>query len=101
VDDAGAGFAGLQHVLRLRPDILKLDIALTNGINRDPARRALSTALISFAAEIDAVIVAEGIETREELETLRSLGVPWGQGYHLGRPSELRQATSAPASRSR
>ncbi len=94
VDDAGAGFAGLQHVLRLRPEILKLDIALTDGIDHDPARRALSTALVSFADEIGAVIVAEGIETREELATLRALGVPWGQGYHLGRPGALADATS-------
>lgn len=93
VDDAGAGFAGLQHVLRLRPDILKLDIALTDGIDHDPARRALSTGLVSFAEEIGAVIVAEGIETQDELATLRTLGVPWGQGYHLGRPGALTAAT--------
>ncbi|MEX0835522.1 MAG: EAL domain-containing protein, partial [Nitriliruptor sp.] len=94
VDDAGAGFAGLQHVLRLRPDILKLDIALTSGIDHDPARRALSTALVAFAAEIGAVIVAEGIETAGELRTLRDLGVPWGQGYHLARPGALPLATT-------
>lgn len=89
VDDAGAGYAGLQHILRLRPDILKLDIGLTSGIDADPARRALSTALVSFAKEIGAIIIAEGIETFEELETLRALNVPWGQGYYLGRPGEV------------
>jgi EAL domain-containing protein (putative c-di-GMP-specific phosphodiesterase class I) len=89
VDDAGAGYSGLQHVLSLHPDILKLDIALTSGIDADPARRALSTALVAFAREIEAVIIAEGIETREELATLRSLEVPWGQGYHLARPGAV------------
>jgi len=87
VDDAGAGYAGLHHILRLRPEILKLDMALTRGIDADPARRALATALVHFAAEIDSMIVAEGVETTEELDTLTSLGVQWAQGYLLGRPT--------------
>lgn len=87
VDDAGAGYAGLHHILRLRPEILKLDMALTRGIDTDPARRALATALVHFAAEIDSMIVAEGVETTEELDTLTSLGVQWAQGYLLGRPT--------------
>ena len=86
VDDAGAGYAGLHHILRLRPEILKLDMALTRGIDADPARRALATALVHFASEIDSTIVAEGVETTEELDTLTSLGVQWAQGYLLGRP---------------
>ncbi|MFA9446715.1 EAL domain-containing protein [Egicoccus sp. AB-alg6-2] len=89
VDDAGAGYAGLRHVLRLRPDVLKLDVALTRDIDRDPARRALATAMVAFAYEIDADVIAEGIETAEELRTLRDLGVPLGQGYHLARPDSL------------
>lgn len=92
VDDVGSGFASLRHILRLNPDMLKLDIALTRGIDADPARRALARALISFAGEIDAEMVAEGIETRSEIETLRELGVALGQGYHLGRPEPLRTA---------
>ena len=86
VDDVGAGYSSLRHVLRLQPDMLKLDIALTRGIHTDPARRALSTALVTFAREIDATLIAEGIETPEELATLRTLNIPWGQGYHLARP---------------
>ena len=86
VDDAGAGYAGLQHILRLRPEILKLDMGLTRGINADPARRALATALVNFAADIDSMIIAEGVETSEELDTLRSLDVQCAQGYLLGRP---------------
>jgi EAL domain-containing protein (putative c-di-GMP-specific phosphodiesterase class I) len=89
VDDAGAGYAGLQHILRLHPDVIKVDTDLTRGIDVDPVRRALAASLLTFADEMAAAIVAEGIETANELETLRSLGVPWGQGYHLARPGSL------------
>jgi EAL domain-containing protein (putative c-di-GMP-specific phosphodiesterase class I)/CheY-like chemotaxis protein len=89
IDDAGAGYSGLRHILRLRPDILKLDVALTRDIDTDPARRALATGMVSFANELDAVVIAEGIETDAELAVLRSLDVPWGQGYHLGRPGPV------------
>jgi EAL domain-containing protein (putative c-di-GMP-specific phosphodiesterase class I)/FixJ family two-component response regulator len=93
VDDAGSGYAGLRHILRLRPDILKLDLNLIRGCDADPARRALTTAMVTFADEIGATIIAEGIETPAELDTLRSLGIPWGQGYHLARPAPLEEAT--------
>ena len=89
VDDAGAGYAGLRHILQLLPDILKLDIELTRGIDADPARRALGSGLVTFAEEIGATIIAEGIENEHELATLRDLGVPCGQGYHLARPGPL------------
>jgi len=89
VDDAGAGFASLRHILNLCPDIIKLDIGLIRGIDADPARRALASALVGFAGEIDAVIVAEGIETELELATLCALGVTYGQGFHLARPGQL------------
>lgn len=89
VDDAGAGFASLRHILNLQPDVIKLDIALTRGIDNDAARRALATALLQFGVEISATIVAEGIETDQELETLRSLGIGFGQGYLLGRPTSM------------
>jgi len=87
IDDAGAGFASLQHIIRLAPDFIKLDITLTRGIDEAPVRRALATALISFASEIGAAIIAEGIETRGEFDTLRALGVPFGQGFYLAPPS--------------
>lgn len=92
VDDTGAGYSSLRHVLRLRPDVLKLDIALTQGIDGDPARRALATALVAFSHEIGATIVAEGIETAAELQTLARLGVALGQGYLLGRPAPASEA---------
>lgn len=89
VDDTGAGYAGLQHLLRLRPHLVKLDIALTRDVDSDPARRALATALVAFCQQLGSTIVAEGIETAGELAALRELGVSWGQGYHLARPAPL------------
>jgi EAL domain-containing protein (putative c-di-GMP-specific phosphodiesterase class I)/CheY-like chemotaxis protein len=87
IDDAGAGFASLQHILRLSPDFIKLDMALTRGVDSDPARRALASALTSFGNEIGAALIAEGIETAAELDTLRGLGIRFGQGFYLGRPT--------------
>ena len=89
VDDAGAGFASLRHILRLAPDILKLDISLTRDIDTDRTRRALASGLIAFAAQVEMSVVAEGIETEAELEALLDLGVKLGQGYHLGMPGDL------------
>lgn len=90
VDDAGAGYSGLAHILNLQPDVIKLDISLTRGIDHDPARRALGRALLTFGIDAyNASFVAEGIETESEYETLRSLGCPLGQGFFLGRPAPL------------
>ncbi|MBI4896809.1 MAG: EAL domain-containing protein [Actinobacteria bacterium] len=89
IDDAGAGFASLRHILDLAPDMIKLDLSLVRGIDTDQPRRALATGLISFAREIDAEIVAEGIETQGELECVRELGVQYGQGYFIARPAPL------------
>ncbi len=89
IDDAGSGFASLRHILLLDPDIIKLDISLTRGIDVNRARRSLASALIAFAAEMEMRVVAEGIETAAELEALRDLGTGYGQGYLLGRPGDL------------
>jgi PAS domain S-box-containing protein len=89
VDDAGAGFASLRHVIELRPDYVKLDITLIRGVGDDDARRALVAGMVHFAAETGCLLVAEGIETEAELEALRQLGVGLGQGYLLGRPGPL------------
>jgi EAL domain-containing protein (putative c-di-GMP-specific phosphodiesterase class I)/CheY-like chemotaxis protein len=89
VDDAGAGYSSLQHILRLAPDIIKLDLTLTRGIDADPIKRALASSLVVFAAEIGAVITAEGVETGDELQALRDLGITGAQGYYLGRPGPL------------
>lgn len=86
VDDAGAGFANMRHVLALRPDVLKLDISITHGINGDVRRRELVRALVSFSRATGCTLVAEGIETEDELDAVRALGVRCGQGFRLGRP---------------
>ena len=87
IDDAGAGFSSFKHILDLGPDVIKLDLSLTRDIDSDPLRRALAASLLAFADEIGATIVAEGIETQAELETLRTLGITHGQGYLLATPA--------------
>ena len=89
VDDAGSGFASLNHILQLRPDIIKLDSGLIRDIDSDPAKRALATALVTFAGELHAELVAEGVETVAEFQTVIRIGIKTIQGYLLGRPSEL------------
>jgi EAL domain-containing protein (putative c-di-GMP-specific phosphodiesterase class I) len=89
VDDAGAGYAGLKHILEIRPDIVKLDVALVRGVDADPVRRALIAGMVSFARDAGCVLLAEGIETDSELAALRALGVSLGQGYLLGRPMRI------------
>ncbi len=86
VDDLGSGYGGFRHLLQLRPDIIKLDISLVAGIDRDMGQKALTRALLGFANEVGAQVIAEGIEQLDELTALQDLGVPWGQGYLLGRP---------------
>jgi len=92
VDDAGAGFATFSHILSTKPDIVKLDMSLIRDIHRDLARRALLHGLIYFIEQINATAVAEGVETLEEAEALKRLGVHCGQGYYFGRPGEAVRA---------
>jgi EAL domain-containing protein (putative c-di-GMP-specific phosphodiesterase class I) len=87
--DAGAGYASLHHLFMLVPDIVKIDTTLTRDVDRDPVKRALAASLIRFSDEARLTLIAEGIETEAELLTLRDLGVPWGQGYHIGRPDQI------------
>ena len=88
VDDAGAGYASLRHVLGIRPDLVKLDRSLAAGVDRDPAKAAVVEMLGGLAGRLDAWMLAEGIETEGELEALLALGVPLGQGYFLSRPAD-------------
>jgi EAL domain-containing protein (putative c-di-GMP-specific phosphodiesterase class I) len=90
VDDRGAGYAGFRHLLTIRPDIIKLDRLLIEGIGGDAARRALLTGVLAFAREIGAHVIAQGIETAEEYATVRRLGVDFAQGFFIGRPEPLR-----------
>lgn len=86
IDDAGAGYASLLHVLRLQPDIIKFDISLTRGIDTDQRRIAMVGALVEYSRRTGTTIVAEGVETQAEEATLRAIGVHRGQGYLFGRP---------------
>jgi diguanylate cyclase (GGDEF)-like protein len=88
LDDAGAGYAGLTQVMRVRPDIVKLDRNLTRAIHASPARMALVESFVRFARRVDTVVCAEGIETLDDLATLADLDVPWGQGFVLAHPGE-------------
>ena len=105
VDDAGAGFASFRHVLELSPEIIKLDTHLTRGVSEDHSREALIRSLVSFAEDVGATLIAEGIESRADLMTLRNARVPYGQGYlfaHPGpAPSILRRKSSRAAPRQR
>ena len=103
VDDAGAGFASLRHILELQPAYVKLDVRLTQGISDDTARQALVTGLCFFADRVGCVPVAEGIESDADLGTLVELGMPLGQGYLLGTPAtvdEILEREAAPPSQS-
>ena len=91
IDDAGAGFASLRHILELAPQFIKLDISITQKIEHERVALALAVALTSFAGAIEAKIIAEGIETASQLEALRSLGIRLGQGYHLAMPGPIEQ----------
>lgn len=91
VDDAGAGFASMRHILNLQPSIIKLDMSLTRDIDTDPTRRALAKGLIYFAREIGSSLTAEGVETESELDMLRRLGVDKAQGYYLSRPMPIEE----------
>lgn len=87
VDDTGAGFASLRHVLRLSPDIIKLDISLVREVDQRPRMQALIAALLAFAEGTRAQLIAEGVETERQCDALKALGVPFAQGYFLGHPA--------------
>ncbi len=87
VDDTGAGYSSFAHVLRLRPDVIKLDRSLLVDIERDGARRAFVTAIVLMALELGARVTAEGVESAAELDVLATLGVDTVQGFLLARPS--------------
>jgi diguanylate cyclase (GGDEF)-like protein len=86
IDDAGAGYSGLKQMMRVAPDIVKLDGDLIKRIHADPARMALVESFVRFARRIGATVCAEGIESLDDLAVVSDLDVQWGQGYALGRP---------------
>lgn len=89
VDDAGTGYSGLEQLIQLRPHLIKIDHALTGGIDRDPVRCALAMGIARLADAINASVIAEGIETPQERDTIAMIGITFGQGYLLGKPDSL------------
>jgi EAL domain-containing protein (putative c-di-GMP-specific phosphodiesterase class I) len=98
IDDAGAGYASLKHVIELEPDIIKVDRSIIDGLAADRARRSVVSAFVLLALEIGATVIAEGIETIDDLEAVRDLGVDAAQGYLFARPTTDRSALSEWAS---
>ena len=98
IDDFGAGYASLAHIVKLQPDWIKLDMSLTDGINENEVAHALAQALVSFARDMGIGVIAEGIETEDELEALEEIGVRFGQGFHIGMPAPLNEALAAGSS---
>jgi EAL domain-containing protein (putative c-di-GMP-specific phosphodiesterase class I)/DNA-binding response OmpR family regulator len=89
VDDAGAGFASMRHILELEPAYAKLDISLVRGINDDELRQALAAGLVYYAIRSGFQLIAEGVEQETEASILQALGVDMAQGYLFGRPAAL------------
>ena len=87
IDDAGSGYSGLETILYLRPDYIKIADSLVRRLETDPIKREIISSLASIGRRINACLIAEGIETPEEFGALRALGIELGQGYLLGRPS--------------
>lgn len=100
IDDAGAGFSGLTHILRLRPDIIKLDGSLVRDVDQHKDKQAMLSAVTAFAARTGTAVIAECIESEQELTALRVLGIGYGQGFHLAAPGTLTGLTRVDAERS-
>lgn len=88
VDDLGAGYANLDHVVKLKPDFLKLDISMVRGVHQSSVKQALIASMVSVGRAVGATVIAEGIEEQAEHDMLVSLGVGWGQGYLFARPAK-------------
>jgi EAL domain-containing protein (putative c-di-GMP-specific phosphodiesterase class I) len=91
IDDVGAGFASLRHILLTSPDVIKLDRSIVAGIAADPILRRLVRSLTEFGHGAGAAVVAEGVETRDDALALRDVGVDYGQGWHFARPGSADQ----------
>jgi len=88
IDDVGSGFSGLNTINEIRPNIIKLDMTLTRNIDNDEVKQHLCKAMVDFGKNAGIKVIAEGIETKEELKTLINLNVEFGQGFFLGVPQE-------------
>lgn len=89
IDDVGKGFSGIHHIIECGPKTIKIDAAVVRDVHTSAAKLAMIEALVAFGRRLDVLVVAEGIETADELRALCAVGVPAGQGYFLGRPGPL------------
>ena len=96
IDDVGAGFSSLRHIVVTTPDVIKLDRTLVNGVTDDPVLRTLVRSLVDFAHGFDATVVAEGVETAADAATLLALDVDLGQCWHFGRPGPAADLADCP-----
>ncbi|MBK7950173.1 MAG: EAL domain-containing protein [Deltaproteobacteria bacterium] len=92
LDDTGAGYAGLEELVELEPDYIKIDRSMVSGVDQDPARQDVLAALLQLADKMGAQVIGEGLDTLEELEMLGRLGIRFGQGWLFGHPTPLRAA---------
>ena len=90
IDDVGAGFSSLRHIVLTAPDVIKLDRSMIDGVSTDPVLTTLVRSLVAFGHDCDSQVVAEGVETEQDAAALRTLGVDYGQGWHFGRPAPAR-----------
>ena len=97
IDDVGAGFSSLRHIVLTSPDVIKLDRSIVAGVTTDPVLQTLVQSLVDFGHGCRATVVAEGIETEDDAATLAGLGVDYGQGWHFGRPGPAAQLAPATA----
>lgn len=87
IDDVGAGFSSLRHIVLTAPDVIKLDRSMIDGVSTDPVLTTLVRSLVAFGHDCRSQVVAEGVETEQDADALRALGVDYGQGWHFGRPA--------------
>jgi EAL domain-containing protein (putative c-di-GMP-specific phosphodiesterase class I)/AmiR/NasT family two-component response regulator len=89
VDDLGAGYSSLESIIEIRPEAVKLDKHIVNGVSNDPYKNSIVKLFVTFCRENSIICVAEGIETKEDFDALIELGVDAGQGYYLCRPTDI------------
>jgi len=87
IDDFGAGYSNLERLILLEPAVVKLDLAIVRDIHRERRKQIVTRHLVALCRDLGATVVAEGVETLEELQCVRDLGVDYAQGYLLARPS--------------
>ncbi|MCU1431809.1 MAG: diguanylate phosphodiesterase with sensor(s), partial [Actinotalea sp.] len=97
IDDVGAGFSSLRHIVLCAPDVIKLDRSIVDGLSHDPVLSTLVGALMTFARGNRTTVVAEGVETAEDVHALRDLGVDLAQGWFFGRPGSPEQLAPVPS----